>query len=576
MADILQELPAGTELAEYRIERTLGQGGFGITYLATDTTLGKRVVIKENLPFVCAFRESGSPQVHARGGTESHGSFEWAMKSFLNEARTLAQLDHPNIVQVIRAFEAFGTAYFVMPYIEGESLDKWREANAAPDEAWLRRLLGSLLDALQYLHGRRILHRDIKPANILLSRKGVAQLIDFGTARQLISEKSQTVIESAGYTPIEQMQSHGKVGPWSDIYALGCTLCKLITGETPPRNSDRVGKVDPQRPLAARPELSGRYSAGLLASIDKAMAVWPEDRWQSADAWAEALAAEAATPTPQPQPAPQPQPTPNAVPPTPASPPTEVRLPAADKPKKSRKKRAILFSLLGCALLTGLLACWFLLSGSSIRSDEDFLEYCDKVMEKASSFDSGFVTELNRLGKSIEQGLKQGFTADAVRFAAVTGSRDALEYLVEKKGASVDMGHMNLAATFGHEEVVKYLFEKKHINPTDDTLEAACRSGNLELCKYLLEEQKVTCHARNVLSNLSSSERVCNDIAACRSFSTGREVTGRQIMNAQVEIAHYLYEKGHLDKSSINEFLNDPYESNDNEALRTYLRLISK
>ncbi len=283
--DISQELPPGTLLGDYTIERTLGQGGFGITYLAVDNALGTHVVIKENLPFAFAYRESTSLAVRSRRSAGDAGSFEWAVNNFLNEARTLAGLNHPNIVKVIRAFSALGTAYFVMPYIEGESLDKYREKHGTPTEAWLRALLSASLEGLRYLHGQGLLHRDIKPGNILLTADGTPQLIDFGTARQLLSEKSQTVIESPGYTPIEQMQSHGKTGPWSDLYALGCTLCKLMTGDTPPKSTDRIGKEDPLRPLAGREELRELYSESLLSGIDKALAVWPEDRWPSAGDW---------------------------------------------------------------------------------------------------------------------------------------------------------------------------------------------------------------------------------------------------------------------------------------------------
>ncbi len=289
MSDSSLLLPPGTQLGEYTILHSLGQGGFGVTYLATDAVSGQKVVIKENLPSDFAFRDSEvSLNVKTRNSSGS-GSFEWAMNNFLNEAQTLSALSHPGIVKVLRAFAAFNTAYFVMPYVEGDSLDKYRDKHGAPTEEWVRGTLRALLEALKYLHGKNLLHRDIKPGNILLSKEGEPILIDFGTARQLLSEKSQTVIESPGYPPFDQMQSHGKVGPWTDLYALGATMYKLITGDTPPKNADRVGKYDPCTPLSKRSDLKQSYSKQLLADIDKAMSLWPDDRWQNAEEWLERL-----------------------------------------------------------------------------------------------------------------------------------------------------------------------------------------------------------------------------------------------------------------------------------------------
>ncbi len=290
MDDTSQELPPGTKLGDYIIERSLGQSGFGITYLAEDNTLGTQVVIKENFPFDLAYRDTTTLEVRSRRSQAEEGTFDWAKQNFIKEARTIASLNHPNIVKIIRAFTANGTAYFVTPYIEGVSLDQYREKIGTPTEEWLRGLLAAMLEALGYLHEKKILHRNIKPGNILLAETGQPQLIDFGTARQMLSEKSHTVIESPGYTPFEQMESRGNVGPWSDIYALGGTFYKLITGETPPKSADRIRR-DSYLPLEHRPELQEHLSPSLLQSIDKALAVWPEDRWQSAGEWLQELSA---------------------------------------------------------------------------------------------------------------------------------------------------------------------------------------------------------------------------------------------------------------------------------------------
>lgn len=259
-----QALPPGTHLQEFVIERILGSGGFGITYLARDTSLGRQVVIKENLPTQFAWRETTTGTVrprHSSGGDAD--DYAWSMNNFLREAETLASLDHPGIVRVLRKFETNGTAYFVMPFVEGVAFDTLIEDRRAKGQVFtdteLRGLLDRLLDALGYLHDRGIFHRDIKSANILISRDGVPALIDFGSARQRLSERSMTVVESAGYTPFEQLQSRGDVGPWSDLYALGATLVKAITFETLPKAADRV-MGDPWKALAHHPTFNHGFS----------------------------------------------------------------------------------------------------------------------------------------------------------------------------------------------------------------------------------------------------------------------------------------------------------------------------
>jgi serine/threonine protein kinase len=284
-----QALPPGTRLEEFVVERILGSGGFGITYLARDSRLGRQVVIKENLPAQFCWRDTTSLTVQPRHTSgEDADNFQYSLDSFEKEAATLASLDHPGIVKVLRSFEANGTAYFVMPFVDGTTLDEvMREREAKKksfSEEELTSLLTKVLDALAYLHERGIYHRDIKPGNILITHTGAPVLIDFGAARQRLSERSLTVIESPGYTPFEQMQSRGKVGPWSDLYALGGTLYKAITGETPAKAADRI-MVDPQVPLAERAALSGRYSVGFLAGIDRAMRPKAAERFQATEMW---------------------------------------------------------------------------------------------------------------------------------------------------------------------------------------------------------------------------------------------------------------------------------------------------
>ena len=284
------ELPIGYRLEEFEIKSILGSGGFGITYLAKDVDLKREVVVKENLPFQCALRDS-TRSVRPRTSSEGdRNQFEWALQSFLREAETLSRFDHPNIVRVLRRFEANNTAYFVMPYLPGKSLKQVIEEQVAKDQGFteqrLKDLLYPLLDALEALHQEGVYHRDIKAANILLVTGHRPILIDFGAARQVISEKSHTVVESAGYTPFEQLQSHGNVGPWSDIYSLGGTFYTAIHGEPPPRASDRMRR-DPIVNLST--EYGDHYSKPFLQALDWALRVDETERPQSVAAWREAF-----------------------------------------------------------------------------------------------------------------------------------------------------------------------------------------------------------------------------------------------------------------------------------------------
>ncbi len=295
----LLALPVGVELGQYRIIRKLGQGGFGITYLAEVIGSGEQVVIKENLPTFCAMRNSTTLQVTASDPDDELQEYAGYLERFVNEARLLAQLNHPNIVKVLGAFEALGTAYYVMPWVGGKELQTAASASGVITESWLLPILRTLLSTLEYLHGRNIYHRDVKPANILLTEDGIPVLIDFGTARAIISDRSATHVGSPGYSPIEQITADAKRGPWTDVYSLGATCYRLITGERPPDALDRMEEDDdPLLPLAPRTELRGRFSPAFLATIDKALAQRGKDRWQTAAEWLAAL------PVPEPQPAP--------------------------------------------------------------------------------------------------------------------------------------------------------------------------------------------------------------------------------------------------------------------------------
>ena len=201
-------LPAGYRLAEFEIERVLGSGGFGVVYLARDHTLDQERAIKEFLPDQVVDRNTAG-QVTVRTGTQATAyrtAYQQGLKRFLAEAKTLAALDHPNIVKVYRVLEANGTAYLVMPYYAGQTLADAMKAGP-PEPARVQRILAQLLDGLRAVHEKGLLHRDIKPENIYLVDGERPVLLDFGAARRVIVEGTHSTVNNAytaGYAAIEQ------------------------------------------------------------------------------------------------------------------------------------------------------------------------------------------------------------------------------------------------------------------------------------------------------------------------------------------------------------------------------------
>ena len=269
------------------MHRVLGYGGFGITYLGWNIALDIPVAIKEYLPADLATREQDLSVVPQSSQVAS--DFQWGLERFLDEARTLARFQHPNIVRVHQYFEAHGTAYIAMDYVEGEDLSAYLTRKGTLSEDELKAILYPLLDGLEVVHRAAFLHRDIKPDNIVIRDvDSVPVLLDFGSARQAIGAKSRPVtsIVTAGYAPIEQYSSRERQGAWTDIYALGGVCYRALTGQVPEDATDRV-RNDPLIPVAKR--CSGQASRGFLSAIDAALSVDEADRPQSVGAWREVL-----------------------------------------------------------------------------------------------------------------------------------------------------------------------------------------------------------------------------------------------------------------------------------------------
>ncbi len=274
-------LPDGTRLAEFELQGVIGEGGFGIVYLAWDGSLQRRVAIKEYMPASLAHRFAGTNVVPLSDRFAE--TFALGLRSFINEAHLLASFDHPSLLKVHRFWESNGTAYMVMPFYQGVTLKRaLARLGAAPEEGWLVSQLSQLMDALEVMHKEHCFHRDIAPDNILLLDDGVPMLLDFGAARRVISDRTQelTAFLKPGYAPVEQYAEvpSMKQGAWTDLYALGAVVHYAITGHTPPESVARL-VTDTMVPLATA--AAGRYSERFLRAIDHALGVRPQDRPQS-------------------------------------------------------------------------------------------------------------------------------------------------------------------------------------------------------------------------------------------------------------------------------------------------------
>ena len=283
-------LTPGTMLRQYRIDAVLGQGGFGITYLAYDTDLKRKVAIKECFPRDFVARDGATVVPTA---VQGNADYKWALDKFIDEATTLARFRHPGIVQVLQILkEENDTAYMVLEFVDGQSLDDWlKELDRTPTEDELLTILTPLVEALQVVHENNIVHRDIAPDNIYIRSTGEAVLLDFGAAKQIFGQHSRTMnmIVKDGYSAPEQYYAEGRQGPWTDIYALAAVIYRAVIGKRPIDAMARLdainnGDPDPLTDLSiAKP---AGFSVGFLSALMHGVTPQAKLRPQKLSNWA--------------------------------------------------------------------------------------------------------------------------------------------------------------------------------------------------------------------------------------------------------------------------------------------------
>ena len=431
-------LPAGTRLRNYELMSVLGHGGFGITYYARDTTLGREVAVKEYLPTSLALRENGTTVVPR--STQLAEDFIWGRERFLEEARILATLEGvPSIVRVYDYLEANGTAYMVMGLARGETLDQRLKRDKQLAPAVIERILERLLGGLEEVHKAGFLHRDVKPANIILDAKDNPTLIDFGASRAAMADRTaaMTAIFTPRYAAAEQLTSD-KQGPWTDIYSVSATLYHSITGRAPPSSLERALN-DTYEPLAGL-SLAG-FSAGTLQGIDAGLALRAKDRPQSIAVWRDVLSATEASDSDatvvrrvKPGAVPKPSaPTPKTLDPAPktTAPPTPTPPSARSEPSKmlaiAGKNRLKLYAGVMAAILILAVGGYLVFASKPAPSPAPFGD------QKAAGRDEAAKAQAER--QRAEQAAKQKAEAEAQQKTAAEAQQKAAAEAQRKAAA---------------------------------------------------------------------------------------------------------------------------------------------
>lgn len=280
MAEVIQsELSSGTMLCggKYVIEKKIGAGGFGITYLARHTTLDRKYAIKEFFMSGYNVRNNATNHVSLQGIEAK--DFDKVRQNFINEARTLAQLNNEAIVKVIDIFDENGTSYMVMPFVEGTTLQSMVEKDGPMEYAMAVNYMVQICEALTYIHSKNILHRDVTPDNVIVTPEQKIVLIDFGSARKFVDNKTQrqTTIVKPGFAPLEQHSARSRKGAFTDIYSVGAVFYYLLTGERPMDATERVLEKM-KEPIELNPNIPSQINAIIM----KAMEMEGEKRYQSA------------------------------------------------------------------------------------------------------------------------------------------------------------------------------------------------------------------------------------------------------------------------------------------------------
>ena len=270
-------LPVGTMIGgKYRIESVLGEGGFGVTYLAQDTLLERKVAIKEYFPHGYSYRDTTVSNTVTFSAGSRGEQFARGKARFLNEARTVAKFSNePGIVDIRDFVEQFNTAYIIMEYLDGETLKERLKKVGRIVPQTIIMMLTPIIAALEKIDTAGVIHRDISPDNIMVLKNGSLKLMDFGAAKEYTSDQqTMAVMLKKGYAPIEQYLSNGKQGPWTDVYALCATIYRCITGKTPDEAPDRIN----QDPLLPPSQLGVNIPPALEQALLYGLAVHKEDR----------------------------------------------------------------------------------------------------------------------------------------------------------------------------------------------------------------------------------------------------------------------------------------------------------